>query len=443
MKTTLWLLATLWVVTPTNLSAQALTPEEAVRAALARHPGLAAARAEVERAAAGVRAAESERWPSFALETGATRFAEPMVVAPLHGFDPQSPPTFDRLLVQGSASVSWALLDPGRAPRADRARAFEAAARISDEGARQALIAETLIAYLDAIATRDRVMAYEARVAAMTRERDRAGRLFETGRAAHVLVLRAEAALAASRAEEVAARGEAAVAERSLARLIGEDPESLDTRSLVRVRLSAGAQAVDPEQALAWARDANPGIEAGRRQVEAAEAGAAEAGALRWPRIELTGRFIEYAAAGGLESGEWQGGLRFSYPLFTGGARGAAIDRARAEMAGVRAQLASAELDIANAVDALIARLNAAGERVAALESAVAQSEEVVRIERLALDAGAGVQTDYLSAEADLLAVRSALTDARRAFLSARIELARVNGQLTEAWLVDHLEPET
>jgi outer membrane protein TolC len=74
------------------------------------------------------------------------------------------------------------------------------------------------------------------------------------------------------------------------------------------------------------------------------------------------------------------------------------------------------------------------------LQTAVAQAEEVARIEKLALDAGSGVQTDYLTAEAQLLSARASLTQARGAEAAARIELTRVTGELSPEWLQSNLE---
>ena len=69
-----------------------------------------------------------------------------------------------------------------------------------------------------------------------------------------------------------------------------------------------------------------------------------------------------------------------------------------------------------------------------------AVSLDKVRIDQLALEAGAGVQTDYLIAEADLFRVRAALADARAAEIMALLELTRLRGQLTQEWLTVHLE---
>jgi outer membrane protein TolC len=81
--------------------------------------------------------------------------------------------------------------------------------------------------------------------------------------------------------------------------------------------------------------------------------------------------------------------------------------------------------------------------RVPALSTAVEHLEEVARIEQLALATGTGVQTDYLSAEAELVRARAELVRARHAEIAARVALARATGQLTMAWLTEYLENES
>ena len=77
---------------------------------------------------------------------------------------------------------------------------------------------------------------------------------------------------------------------------------------------------------------------------------------------------------------------------------------------------------------------------MAALESAVAQSQEVERIEKLALDVGTVVQTDYLDAEAKLFLAQAGLIQARHAEIAARVDLARTLGELSRDWLARNVE---
>ena len=58
----------------------------------------------------------------------------------------------------------------------------------------------------------------------------------------------------------------------------------------------------------------------------------------------------------------------------------------------------------------------------------------MARIEQLRVDAGVGTQTDYLAAEADLLASRAQLVEARNGEIAARVELARAAGGLDLGW---------
>jgi outer membrane protein TolC len=91
-------------------------------------------------------------------------------------------------------------------------------------------------------------------------------------------------------------------------------------------------------------------------------------------------------------------------------------------------------------VDGALGRIAAARARAQAWSTAVEQSTEVARIERLALDTGAGVQTDYLAAEAELLRARAALAEARYVELIAGIELMRSMGELDEGWVEANVE---
>jgi outer membrane protein TolC len=86
------------------------------------------------------------------------------------------------------------------------------------------------------------------------------------------------------------------------------------------------------------------------------------------------------------------------------------------------------------------AALARARARTVALEEAVAAGVEVARVERLSLDLGGGIQSDWLDAEADLLESRAALVRSRADQLVATIELARAAGVLDLDWLATRLE---
>lgn len=477
---------------PSDTVTTPLTLAAAVRLALANHPSLVVADAALAGAEAGVLEASAARLPVLATDGSLMRFAEPMVTAPLHGFNPASPPAFDRTLLQGGVSLSYTLFDGGgRGSRLARAEALTAASEAGVAEARTALLADVIRVYLRVQTMAEVVESNARRLVALEEERGRAAQLLERGKAARVQVLRAEAALGSARAEWHAARGELEVARGDLARLTGLDASlevaarGATTAAIVGV---AAADTTSPEKSgaevtesgmiellpvrfvgrrahdvggdtgrgapgqpgfdrsvfdraalLDRALAASPEIRRLRRLVDAAEAARGEARALWFPSLQAVGRYAEYASGLGREQGEWQGGLQFSFPLFTGGARRAAGARALAESRSARARLELARLAIARALDGALAAVEAEEARVAALETAAEQAEEVARIERLALSAGAGTQTDYLVAEAELLRVRAARSAARAAEIAARVELARVLGELSVEWVERNL----
>jgi outer membrane protein len=414
---------------------------DAVDAALASHPSAQAGEAGVSGAAAAAREAGAARLPAAAVDGAVTRYQEPMVVAPLHGFDPLQPPVFDRTLVQGSMALSYLLFDGGgRSARVARASAQRESAVARREALSQALIADVVRRYAAVLIARDLEAAHRSRVDALEQERDRAGRLLAEGRAARVVLLRAEAALSAARAELVGTAAQATAAERDLARVMGVAAAAVTEATLEPAAIRAAVPGRD--EAVSQALGSNPELERLAAERAARAAGVVEAGAQWWPRLQLGGRYVRYASGAGDVGGEWQTGVQLSYPLFTGGARPAAADRARAEARMADAELRLGELRVADGVDRALVALEAAQSRTTAWRSAVEQSEEVVRIERLSLDTGGGVQTDYLNAEAELLRARAALTEARYTEVVARVELARSLGTLTRDGLAATLEVE-
>jgi len=263
--------------------------------------------------------------------------------------------------------------------------------------------------------------------------------LLEVGRAAPVEGLRVEAALSRAEAEEVSARARLRVAGLDLARLTGVPPEELEVRTLRSP--DPGDGEVPPREAvLARALEASPEVAYARRQAEVARAAFLEARSAWLPRLEAGGTYSEFGTLDGGFQGEWRASLQLSYSLFTGGARAGATRRAEARARGAREAVRETELAVSSGVDRALAALEEALARVEALEKAVARSEEVARIERLALQEGAGVQTDYLAAEAALFQARALLSEARHGVVMARLQVARATGDLTLEWIEEHLE---
>jgi outer membrane protein len=362
------------------------------------------------------------------------------VVAPLHRFDPSSPPLFDETLLQGHLVLGYTLFDGGaRGARVRRAEAGAAAASEGEREVRMDLAVQVSAAYLSVLSARELLEASEALSAALESELDRIRQLLAEGKAARVDLLRVQAALSRADASEISARTDRDVALGDLARIIGRPAEEIRAGGLSPLpRL--GSAPVNPQEALEAAQARSPTLARTQRELAGAEAGLNLARAEWLPRLEAVGRFTNYGTWSGNHTQEWQAGVSLAFPIFTGGARAGTREAARALVDEVTGRVRMAELEVEAGVERGLAAVAEASALSRALETAVEQSEEVARIEALALEAGAGVQTDFLRAEAELFQTRASLAQARNAEVLARIQLARIMGELSPRWIQENVE---
>lgn len=418
-----------------------LTLNTAVARALEHHPNALAAEAGVAAATAAVGEVSALRLPQLGFEASATRYQEQMIVAPLHALDITRAPDFDRTLLRGTASVAYTLFDGGvRGSRVRGARAEVSAAESMRQSAVSSLITAVTQTYLQVLTARDVLAAHDTRHTALEAERDRIEKLFAEGTAARVAVLRTEAAIAQALAERVATAAALDVAEQGLARLVGVSPSETAAERLVPIQLRHPSPSNDRETLFEQAEATNPELQRARSKHEVAQSTRRAAAAAWLPNISLFGGYLGFGSASGDLVTEWQGGAKISYPIFTGGARSKTVARAGAFVEIALQQVRQVELSVRDGVDRGLSAVRETRARVAAVEEAVTHLTEVARIERLALDAGAGTLTEYLRSEAELLRARASLIEARNTEIAARVELARIVGLLSPTWLDNELE---
>ena len=422
-----------------------LTLPDAIETALAYHPAIGAARASQVAAASRVGEATALWWPSLNAAGSLMQNEEPMLVYPLHGLPAGPPDTsifrFDRTLLQGNVSLAWTLWDGGaRSARVRSARADEAAVVANGDGTAMTVIGEVAAAYLTVLssaATRD---AHLQSLQALAAERDRVQRLLAEGRAARVELLRVDAAIAQAEAEHIGSTSRLEAAEHSLARLLGVEPARTRSSLLEPVRLVDSTVTENQGRLVAQFEAASPEVAEASARAEAASLARRVAAAAWHPKIDLVGAYLAFGSTDADVRGEWQTGVRLSYPLFTGFARSRAVGGASARAAAAQEQLRLIRLHGEETIDRALTGVRESHARAAALATAVQHLEEVARIERLTLEAGAGTQTDFLRADADLRSARASLVDARHTEILARIQLARATGTLTVEWLANTLE---
>lgn len=236
---------------PQARQAARVTLSQAVQAALASHPSVAAARAARDRATADLGDARSAQRPRVSLDASFSQYEKPMVVLPLHGFDLRNPPLFDRSLLQSGASVGWTLYDFGqRAARVRTQDALGSAADASLTTAERQIIARTVNAYVRVLTTRETLAAHDQRIAALDAERTRVQQLLREGKAARVEQLRADAATTNAQADRIATASQLDVAVQELAQLTNLPAAAIAGGSLAALRLGDSTLATDTSAGL-------------------------------------------------------------------------------------------------------------------------------------------------------------------------------------------------
>jgi outer membrane protein len=424
-------------------SSDRLTLTEAVTLAQQTHPSVGVARAAETAASATVGQAKAEWWPTLGAGASLLGYNEPMLVAPIHGFTEEQFQRieFEKTLIQGNVVLGWTLFDGGaRVNRIRAARAEAAGAAAAAVATEQGLTARVTIAYLRVLSDRGVLEARQQQIAAFTAERRRVEQFLAEGQAAEVELLRVDAALAEAEAELVAVSAQLDLAERELARLLSTDLERVRAPFLTGVNLSAGAVLEERDQLVQRAAANNPELERARQRLGTAQSARRVARAAWIPRFDVQGSYQAFNSSAGNYSDLWSVGLGLSWPVFTGGERSNAVARATAQAEAASEELRLVELQVQDDVDAALGAALEAQALVEALSRAVRHQTEVVRVERLSLEAGAGTQTDYLRAEASLSRGRSLLVQSQHAEIAARVELARVVGELSSEWLTRNLE---
>ncbi|MFH1516936.1 MAG: TolC family protein [Pseudomonadota bacterium] len=417
-----------------------LTLTDAVAQALAQHPSVQRAAAAGDQAQAVVRQVRAAWFPTLRVTGTLLENEEPMAVWPIHEFNLARIPPFDNTLIQGSVQLDYTLFAGGaRAAKVRQAKRQFEAATAARVGTEQKLIRNVISGYLAVIATDDLVHAHDRRLEALTAELYRVQQLRKVGRAAAVEEARAQAALASAEADRVEAQSALDVARRTLVQLIGDTSDAIGTVRFPPVELKA-QEPPDRHAVLSLALAKNPEIEMARRQAAASSAAVSAARGTRLPSVNLRGTWTDYRDGEANNTQEWNAAVLVGIPIFTGGAISGAIAHAEAARRVATEDVRLAEDRVTTEVDRALAQTAESRARVVSLTRAVESFVEVTRIEKLRLDTGAETQTDYLRAEADLLAARAGLIQAHHAEIVAHAELARVTEELNVEWLAQTLE---
>lgn len=431
---------TIALVLSWNASAETLTLRQAAEAALAGNPDLAASKARIEQAEAGLRQADGARLPRVTLSLNVTRTNDALAAFGLKlGQERVSGSDFaniDKLNhpdainnLNTRVEVLAPLYTGGRiAARQDEARAWTRAAREGDEAARQQLLASVLKAYQAVHLARAYLrLAEQARIAASEYLRV-SENLHKQGMAVRADVLSARVNLDDARLRQAEAVRVEANALDQLKLLLGRDlGDDLDVGAEALPQLPT----LEVRELRALARAQHPALKALQGQNDAAQSMLRAARSAKKPQLNLMARHDWNDQGIGLDAASYTVAGVLSWSAFDGGINNAAIDRAQAARLEQAAKLRQAKDGIAFQVNDAHRRALEAEHRLNVRELAVAEAEEAQRLTQRRYENGVTTLVDLLSAQAQLDKSRADLAQARFERAVSRGEVLQAAGMLS------------
>ncbi|MEX0893015.1 MAG: TolC family protein [Gemmatimonadota bacterium] len=411
-----------------------LTLAEAIGRARAQNPRLAAARGEVEAAASRVQYAAAARQPLLRVSGFASRYTSDQRLLPPTG--PGQPLVYAQQLGGGDLSLEIPLFLGGRLTQQLRA-----AERLRDaqserlERAADELEYQVAATFFGILRQQRLVESIRFSVGAVEAHERTVIDLTEAGKAARVDVLRTQVRLADLRQRLLAEENNLDVQKMVLAYLLAWEP--LEPFPVLSGELGLRPIHEDVDAGVAQALSARSDLQAARLARSGQEHRVGAARAARWPAISLQGSFTErWAIVPGerLEGADFSPtlgylGVAASLPLFDGGRTSAQISEARALLGAADQELRDLEARVRLEVDEAVLAIRSARGRVEAIETAIQQGLESLRIEQEKYRLGKGALTDVLDAQSELLTAETVFFGALADYNIAIARYSLVTGE--------------
>lgn len=385
-----------------------LTLANAIAVALANNPDVAAADWDYRAAQARYDFAWGARLPRLSAVGSYVHHLDEQRLLPVR--QPGDPAILSRDIVSGDLVLTMPIFTGGRlVNQIEAAELLEQAAGHRLARSREELVFNVSSVFFGILAQRQVIESLEFSRRALQQHLDRVDALIATQKAARVDRLRTEVRLADVQQRLVREKNVMAIQHRALASLLGAESQGEALSIQGDLELDGGVSIPELEAALeiAWSgRDdylaARSALEAQARNVEAARAGHAPVVFVqgsyggRWATGDTTGTGDELDDIGRI-------GLGAEIPLYEGGQVNAQVQEQRAQLAAAKERLRKLELRIRLDIETALLNVRSSQERIAAIQTSVAQAQESLRIEREKYDLGRGAIVDVLDAQSALL----------------------------------------
>lgn len=302
------------------------------------------------------------------------------------------------------------------------------------KAAEQDLILRVAQAYFDILQAQDNIAFIQSQKAAITEQLASAKRNFEVGTATITDTHEAQARFDLAMAQEIAEQNTLSIRLRTLEKLIGKPPGSLDTLPELK-QASADTGNIDE-----WAQRAAEGnLQANiqrmakaiaDREVERNRAG-------HYPTVDAV---ASYAINNGQSFGTTQFdtrtasiGVELNLPIYQGGLTSSRVREAVANQEKARQDYEAASREASLQARQAWLNVSSGAARVRALEQALVSTKAQLDSTKLGLQVGVRTNLDVLNAEQQVLSARRDLAGARYAYLLSGLSLKAAVGTLSAA----------
>jgi len=419
MKRSLAVVLLLAVAPPGAAEAQSRptrTLEECVEIALARHPRLGSADADVEAGRQRVRQERAGYLPQ--ISAGASRSERKRSATQATGLPGQSVAQRFGYTASG-VSLTQVLFDFGRnldAIQAARARRDSLEADADTE--RAAVAREVKQSYFDLLAAEEVLVSNQ-------RQLEQARGRYEVGFAAKLDVTRSDVLVANAELDLLTARNNVLVAEQRLRNAMGlAEPLDFDPVDVLEARPAE----ISEERALAIAFARRPELLSVRAERRAAEEDVSSRWKEHLPDFSA-GVDYDWSGSDSPLAETYQFGAFVTIPIFSGGLIDARVGEARANALALGFDEEALEQDVALEVRSAVLELSRAGQAIAVSERARAQARENLELAEGRYRTGAGNVIELADAQAQRASGEAEYVRSLYAYRIAVAELERAVGQ--------------
>jgi outer membrane protein TolC len=428
----------------------ALSLDRCVEIALANNPEVAATNWEVDVAGAKLDQAKAARWPTLNFEGNYTKYlnSRPLYEARYNN----QRRLFTKQQSLGNIILKLPLFTGGRIINEIKAAELIHLAELNRlSRTRDELVFNVYSTFYSIFSQEKVIESLKFSLQAMQEQRRKMVKMVEVAKAAHVDLMRTDVRVADIEQLLVKEENTREIQKRVLANLMGMDYEKASLK--LSGELSFASMIFSTEKLVPRALEQRPDFIAARERLESQARRVDVARAGHYPNVNLVGAYgyrgtgvygvlDDRAQPGGkvptarnrgpFYDDDGQIGMTLTLPLFEGGRISAKVREEVSALGAAQERLRKLNLQIRQEVETAVLDVSSSTERVKALEKAIEQARESLRVETLKYNLGAGAISDVLDAQAAQLVTETsyyrALADFRIAV--ARLKLA-MGGNLT------------